>query len=146
MPSTRPPKILFCALLIAGTGLWAKPGHTEGALAIGQTGNIAADGIALGISADYRTRELARQQALQTCRNFQGAPERTRALCKLTEAFRKKCAAVALDPEAGTPGAGWAVAKSKDAAESEAMKRCRDSAGRDRREFCKVAASQCDKS
>jgi hypothetical protein len=145
MPSVLP-LTLFSAFLIAASGLWASPSRADAALAIGQTGNIASGGLAIGFAVDQPSMEQARQEALKQCRGFQGAPESTRALCKVSETFRKRCFAVALDPEDGTPGAGWNVAANKQAAETAAMKRCRDTAGSSRRQFCKIMKSQCDKS
>jgi hypothetical protein len=51
---------------------------------------------------------------------------------------------VAFDPQAGTPGAGWAVAPTREAAESQALAECIGVAGPGRRDFCKISDTGCD--
>jgi hypothetical protein len=58
--------------------------------------------------------------------------------------FSNKCAAVALDPKDGTPGAGWATGDTQTDADEEALARCRSAAGTNRRDFCKVIDRLCD--
>ena len=49
-----------------------------------------------------------------------------------------------MDPKAGTPGAGWAIAATNTIAEQRAMENCKATAGSDRREFCKIEVAKCD--
>jgi hypothetical protein len=106
------------------------------------SGDIAKDGYSLGIVTNRETETEAREGALDWCRNH-GSPV-TRANCAIISTFHRQCAAEALDPKAGTPGAGWAVALEKETAEKTAMANCRATAGRDRQNFCEVATSLCD--
>src|SRR5437762_3041154 len=89
----------------------------EGALAVGLPDDVARDGVAIGMSYNYRDRAGAEERALKECRSFVDAPESTRTLCKIIETFSSQCLAVSLDPKAGTPGVGWAIAPSKEEAE-----------------------------
>jgi hypothetical protein len=113
-----------------------------GALAIGQTEDLAKDGYSIGIAVNAASDTVAQRAALAWCRN-NGSPQ-TRAQCKVIEAFRNRCVAEANDPAPGTPGAGWAVGDDKKAAEEKAMEMCLATAGESRRLFCKVAQLLCD--
>jgi hypothetical protein len=115
-----------------------------GALAVGQTGNIRKDGLAIGFAVNRATKDRAEADALKQCLDFKAAPDRTRALCKIVQVYEKQCVAVALDPKNGTPGAGWAVMATKAEADNSAMGRCRDTAGKSRATFCAITVSRCD--
>jgi len=116
----------------------------DGAIAIGLPANVAKDGVAIGTSWNYANPEGAQARALEECRSFGDAPPDTRKLCKVVRTFKGACVAVAIDPEAGTPGVGWAVAPSKSGAEANAMQKCKNTAGRTRQGFCKVTVTNCD--
>ena len=58
--------------------------------------------------------------------------------------FKGECYAVSFDPKPGTPGAGWAIAATKETAEERALENCKATAGAARREFCKIEESKCD--
>src|ERR1700686_194764 len=103
---------------------------------------------------DRPDRDTARADALAGCRK---GPEKTaagaalddgnakaRARCEVVISFSNKCAAVALDPKDGTPGAGWATGNTQKEADEEALARCRSVAGAGRRDFCKVTNQTCD--
>ena len=49
-----------------------------------------------------------------------------------------------MDPKDATPGAGWAVAEDKATAGRNALAKCMETAGEDRRSYCKVTHSDCD--
>jgi hypothetical protein len=98
----------------------------------------------MGWALNYPTKEAAQAEALKRCRNFQDAPQSTKDLCRIVESFRQRCLAVALDPENGTTGLGWAVAKRQQEAEDLAMDRCMDTSTKQRREFCRVTLTRCD--
>ena len=115
-----------------------------GAMAIGETGNIAKDGVAVGAARNYENKDAAEARALKECLAFPDAPATTRTKCKIVASFEKRCYAVALDPKAGTPGFGWAVRASRSIAESAAMDDCRDTAGKARVKFCKITLLECD--
>ena len=135
------PRLAALALLAAA---WPHAGRADGALAIGLPGDVARQGVAMGWVINYPTRAEAQSQALRHCRDFKDAPEQTRDLCKVVDAFRDECLAIALDPEFGTPGVGWAVAGNSTNAERAAMEKCMATAGRERQGSCRVTIARCD--
>ena len=135
---------MFGVLGLLATLAWPHPGAAEGALAIGLPGDVAKEGVAIGWVINSDSEKTAQERALRVCNDFKDAPATTRALCKVMKTFRGECVAIALDPEAGTPGVGWAVAVNMQAAESGAMAGCAATAGAARRQFCKVTVLRCD--
>jgi hypothetical protein len=138
-----------CAIVLAGN-----PAHSTGAIAEGVAPGGVAQGYALSIRADRPDAETARNDALAGCRK---GPERVasgalpdagqakaRGKCEVVSTFSNQCASLALDPKDGTPGAGWATADTQQKADDEALARCQNTAGDDRREFCKVMNQLCD--
>lgn len=116
----------------------------EGALAVGRTGNVAADGVAIGGSFDKATRAEAIAAALEDCIN--SPTSRNRWRCKIVSTFTGQCYAVVFDPETGTPGAGWAVAPTLATARKQAMANCQATAEKDRSKFCRITdITACDK-
>jgi hypothetical protein len=118
--------------------------RAEGAVAIAAPSDVAKDGYSSGISYNYATAADAEARALKECRESRDSSPETRKLCKLVRTYRDQCVAVALDPEAGTPGAGWAIGDTKDLAERDALRSCEDTAGRNRQGKCLVTAVGCD--
>jgi hypothetical protein len=49
-----------------------------------------------------------------------------------------------VDPQSGTPCAGWVLGGSQQLADSQALARCRAKAGTERAEFCEVTDRFCD--
>jgi hypothetical protein len=138
-------RALIFLLLLSGAMLWSKPGAAEGALAIGLPANVSKDGFAYAYHIGKEPTDEARRSALKTCR--EPSPVKSaaaRALCTVIASFHDQCVAVAEDPQAGTPGVGWAIADSLRQAESEALAKCEATAGPGRRAACKVDNSQCD--
>ena len=127
-----------CAFFIA---VWPQGAAAEGAMALGVTGNITKDGYAIGININSSSEAEARDAALKYCKSH--GSDVARAKCEIFATFRDQCAAEAEDPQAGTPGAGWAIAADKSVAEKMAMMNCLATAG-DRGSFCKVVTSVCD--
>jgi hypothetical protein len=124
----------------------------EGAVAVGIAPSGPSTGYSFGVRVNEPTTEAARAGSLTGCK---GAPMssgtalasgavQARAQCAVVATFHNKCVTLAFDPNDGTPGAGWAVADSLKAADDEALRRCRSTAGSARREFCKVAVQKCD--
>jgi hypothetical protein len=134
--------VLF-ALTLAAPLMGPNPSVAEGALAVGSTGDVVRDGIAIGNGYNYATRDEATAAALQKCRDYKPAPKAA-AQCQIVGTYTRKCFAEALDPKAGTPGAGWAIELGKQKAASQALANCRATAGVNRRKFCKVVDSGCD--
>jgi hypothetical protein len=111
-------------------------------MAIGITGDIAKDGYSIGITTNDATEQQAKDTALQHCKTKGGPLSQSK--CEIIVTFQNMCAAEAEDPQAGTPGAGWAVGANKTAAEKMAMTNCLATAGKPRMQFCKIVTSVCD--
>jgi hypothetical protein len=117
--------------------------RADGALAIGLPSDVTRDGVAFGWAVRLPRAE-AERVALEQCRAARGVPDSARSLCRVFESFSGACVAVALDPEDGTPGFGWAVAPTKADADARALGDCQRTAGPARQAFCVVSASDCD--
>ena len=118
----------------------------EGALAIGTTGNIVADGVAIGGSVNNPSRGGAIAGALETCRS-QPDVQKAAEHCRIVRMFTGKCYAAAFDPKSGTPGFGWGLGPDVAVAKRQAMSHCRASAGKDRAQFCQIQENitACDR-
>jgi hypothetical protein len=136
-------KILAAATLLAGCAFSA-PAFAFGAVAIAEPSDVAKDGYSSGISYNFKTAVEAEERAHKECATTEDAPPATRQLCKVLRTFENQCVAVALDPQAGTPGAGWAIGDTSQVAKRDALQRCEDTAGSDRRGQCTITAEGCD--
>jgi hypothetical protein len=136
-------KVFAAAVLLAGCAFSA-PAFAFGAVAIAEPADVAKDGYSSGISYNFKTAVEAEDRAHRECATTQDAPPETRKLCKVLRTFENQCVAVALDPQAGTPGAGWAIGDTSQVAKRDALQRCEDTAGNDRRGQCKITAEGCD--
>ena len=116
-----------------------------GSIAVGAPARIEADGLAIGVSYGQETPQDAQALAIKRCKDFQDAPVETRDLCRVLETFSNQCVSVALDPKAGTPGWGWAVARESRDAEEGALRMCRSTAGQQRESYCATTNLRCDK-
>jgi hypothetical protein len=138
----------FCLLFtvtFAATILWSNHSSADGALAIGLPADVAKGGFAYGYMNNQASSEKASETALDTCRKpSPNKSETARKLCKVIKTYRNQCVAVAEDPQAGTPGVGWAVADDLHTAEAQALSKCEATAGPGRRAACKVDHSNCD--
>jgi len=147
MHSTDPTarRTLLAAAMLVGLLAWAGRSAADGALAVGEPADVAAEGFAYGYALDQPTAEKADADALRECRTpTQGIDPRAQALCKVVQAFKDQCFAVAMDPKDATPGVGWAVEGDKEAASRAALAKCVATAGDDRRDACEVTHSGCD--
>lgn len=135
--------ILAGAVICAAVHTITPAALAEGALAIGASGNFAKDGFAFGAAINKSSTDEASQQALATCKKYEGAPKMA-AICRVVMTFSRECYALAFDPKPGTPGVGWAISDDKVKAEERALKNCEVTAGAGRRDFCKVNQSYCD--
>jgi hypothetical protein len=129
--------------LVFGFMAEPSPARADGALAIGLPADVARDGVAFGWAVRLPRTE-AERVAVEQCRGVSGVAESTRSLCRVFESFSEACVAVALDPEDGTPGFGWAIAPTKSGAEAQAMGDCQRTAGAARQSFCAISVSDCD--
>lgn len=133
--------------LMAVTGL-ISPGLVslavaDGALAVGSTGNVSKDGIAIGTTINDETAEKASASALHACKTYEIA-KRAAAQCRVVGTFKEQCYSLAYDPKPGTPGAGWAIADTLVSAIERALGNCEATAGSSRRGYCAVAEARCD--
>ncbi len=136
-------RILAGAVLCGAVHAVTPSALGEGAIAIGASGNFAKDGFAFGAAVNKASADEAKQQAMATCKKYEGAPKMA-AICRVVMTFSQECYALAFDPKAGTPGVGWAISDDKVKAEERAQKNCEVTAGPGRRDFCKVNQSFCD--
>jgi hypothetical protein len=142
--NTMIPALLFSALLI-GVILSPRPAAAEGALAVGLPNNVAKQGFAYAYSTGKYSMDEASAEALKTCKEpaSNKSPE-ARAICAVIASFHDQCVAISEDPQAGTPGVGWAIADDLQTAEAQALAKCQETAGPKRRGACIVDNSRCD--
>jgi hypothetical protein len=136
-------QLIAAATLLAGIA-FGSTAYAAGAVAIAEPADVAEDGYAAGIAYRHKTQSDAEERAMRECQSVEDAPPSTRKLCRIVRTFEDQCAAIALDPKAGTPGAGWAVADSLADARTEATRRCEATAGAKRQGECRVTAEGCD--
>ena len=132
------------AFACAAAAVWPVAAGAEGALAIGKPADVASQGFAFGMISNVANTNQASDRALDLCKTAKGASKDARSTCQVVQTIHQQCAAVAMDPAKGTPGAGWAVANDKKTAESQALAQCYDTAGADRRSYCVISGSMCD--
>ncbi len=128
------------AVVIASPGL----ARAEGAMAVGIARGGVAKGYATGFAVNQPTVKAARSNAVEQCRRMKNSNNDARSGCEVVVTFHNKCVASAIDPESGTPGAGWGVGSTQQSADSQALARCRAKAGASRAEFCQVTDRFCD--
>jgi hypothetical protein len=138
-------KILLSAVLLALA--FTSPLRGEGALAVAIPDDGLSKGFAYGVHVNAEKVEDARKEAMATCqenvkKNQEAAKEKKikilPARCKVVEAFKKSCIAVALDTKG--QWAGWAIFKDEKTARARAIGRCKVGGI-----SCEVSELQCDK-
>jgi hypothetical protein len=138
-------KSIQIALLAAAlTALSWTAASAEGAIAVGEAGTAPRHEVAVGLSTDFPTARAAAADALARCKASSGVKASTLARCKVVQTFKKQCAAVAMDPKAGSNGFGFGIAKSRSQARSAAVVQCSQTAGPGRANACKVLGADCD--
>jgi len=130
--------------LLALTALATQPSWAISAFAAGVPDDVAKDGVALGEGHNFTSRDEAESRAINECRANKDSSDAVHALCKIIDHFDNRCFAASLDPKAGTPGWGWAIADTAQQANDRALEMCRQSAGGDRAPYCVVSQSACD--
>ena len=135
---------LSAALVLAALPNVWHPALADGAIAVGVPASVVENGYAYGRTTNSESTKIASDHALKNCQSAKDATQVARDLCVVVMTFRNQCVALALDPKAGTPGAGWAIANSKEEAETQAMAQCFATAGPNRRNACKNSDSACD--
>jgi hypothetical protein len=134
--------VLASVIPVAVTG--GDVANAEGALAVGIARGGIAKGYATGFSINQPTVKAARSNAVEQCKRTKSSNADAKSGCEVVVTFRNKCVAVAIDPQRDTPGAGWGVGATQDAADSQALARCHAKAGSERAEFCEVTDRYCD--
>ena len=109
-----------------------------GAVAVGEPADISKDGVAIFTFVNASSAEAAKQKALEGCKGLPNASSTSKALCKVMATFENQCVAQSLDPENGTPGFGWAMARNSRMAKEQALANCRDTAGPTRQDKCVI--------
>jgi hypothetical protein len=132
--------------LLCGGVLGPSQSRADGALAVGLPPDVVKGGFTYGYSNNNADANHAEAKALDACRTTKDAANdvKLRSLCKVIQDYSNQCVAVAMDPAAGTPGVGWAVANDLLTAERQALGKCMDTAGPARRAACVVDHSSCD--
>jgi Domain of unknown function (DUF4189) len=131
----------FAALVLVAA---ISPAGAEGAMAAGIARGGVAKGYSTGFAINQSSVNAARTNAVEACRKTKNSNAEARSRCEVVVTFRNKCVASAIDPKERTPGAGWGTGETQKAADSQALARCRATAGADRAEFCEVADRHCD--
>jgi hypothetical protein len=136
-----PGAAIFSIFMLASASCLA-----AGAVAVGLPADISKDGVAIFTYVNADSSGKAKQKALAGCKDLQSASATSRALCKIAATFENQCVAQALDPQNGTPGFGWAMARNSKSAKEQALSNCRDTAGADRQDACVVGEKDlwCD--
>jgi hypothetical protein len=138
-------KSIQIALLAAAlTALSWTAASADGAIAVGQTGTAPRHEVAVGLSTDFANPNAAAADALARCKSSAGVKASTLRRCKVVQTFKNKCAAVAMDPLAGSNGFGYGIASSKTRARNTAIAQCAQTAGRNRASACRILGTECD--
>ncbi|MCW5679713.1 MAG: DUF4189 domain-containing protein [Xanthobacteraceae bacterium] len=135
---------IFAVSIVASAFAFSGTARAEGALALGLIKEDLSRGFAAGWGTNYPTAERASSEALTRCQNEQTAPPNIRALCRIIGTFRDQCVSIAIDPEAGETGTGWAIAPTRSDADAQALADCRKTAGQGREQYCRIATGGCD--
>jgi hypothetical protein len=132
--------------LVCGGAVLPTAGHAAGALAVALPPDVAKGGFSYGYSNGNDDTATAEGKALNACRTTKDAANdaKLRNLCKVILDYANQCIAVSMDPAAGTPGVGWAIASDKRTAEHDALIKCEATAGPGRAAACVVDHSGCD--
>ncbi len=124
----------------------ALPADAHGAVAVGgNPADVAKNGIAIGISKDDDTKELAEAGAVEQCKAFHGKnPAQTAARCAVVANFDHAWAVIAMDPKPQSAGFGWSIDPDKATAERNAMNQCKASSPDERKRFCALTGELQD--
>ncbi len=138
-------RIILGAMALAA--ILAQVDHcvAAGAVAVGVPSDVAKQGVSVGTVTNYKTMDEAKSKAVANCKLTGSAI--SKALCKVVVTFQNKCVATTIDPRVGTPGYGWAIADTSQAASKKAMANCRDSDGPALKSGCQLGGTHpilCD--
>jgi hypothetical protein len=133
--------VVLGALALAAVLVETGASVADGAVAIGLPADVAEDGVSMGYATGLPMDE-AKAIAIERCKANGSAT--SMPLCKVVATFRNQCVALAIDPEVGTPGFGWAVADDGQVAKNQALANCQSIAGETRRGACQLGDYGCD--
>lgn len=119
------------------------PAFAQSSVVVGIPGDVVRYGVSFGVAVNQADHDAADEVAMAHCRNGPDVTPTVRDLCRPVARFDNRCVAVSLDPRAGTPGFGWAIADVQDDADAEALAGCRKTDG-DQGEACVITLRMCD--
>jgi hypothetical protein len=131
-------------LFLAAQVVWVAAAHAAGAVAVGVAPGGAQKGFSYGLNSNQANDADAQASALNGCRTSKESNKQAQARCVLIGTYTDQCATIAMDPKAGTPGVGWAVAADTATANKLALASCEATAGPGREGTCKVFSTRCD--
>jgi len=105
------------ALSIIGAAPGSSTAIAEGALVAG----ITADDVAIGYSASWAGKDLARQKAFEECQNAAHSDQVKRS-CDLIADMHRECVAMAFG---NSMNYGWGMDPNLDVARKKALEMCR---------------------
>jgi tetratricopeptide (TPR) repeat protein len=135
-------------LLIVAAALWAAPllphpAGAEGAIALGQTDKISADGLAFGAHYNDFDRNRTVGQAAAECTQSP-VSEAARKACKIIGTFHDQCFSLTQDAKVSPHGVGLALAENRKRADVMALDQCRKMARAANSKACAVLRNGCD--
>ena len=111
--------------------------RAAGAIAVGETDDLARDGYAFGVDYNDLRDSAAADLAVASCRATQA---RAHDKCAVVKTFHDECFAFAMDSKLAPRGVEWALALTREAAKAQALSQCRAAAGRE----CFLGLNGCD--
>ena len=124
--------------------LWVTTAGAAGSIAIGVAPGGPQAGFAYGLNSNKAGDDAAAEDAKSACGKATESNAKARSRCMTVGTFTNQCAAVAMDPKDGTPGAGWAINVDSATTNKLALASCEATAGPGRTGTCKVSATRCD--
>jgi len=128
--------------LLAAATLCPIRADAAGAVAEGIAPGGPQRGYSVGLATNYADEKQAKERAVAECKKQGNLASQQQ--CHVVATFTNQCATSVEDPKPGTPGVGWAVQATQQAADAEAITRCKSTAGRDRQAFCTSIIRRCD--
>jgi uncharacterized protein DUF4189 len=134
-------KLLY---IILATAITVSPNMSlaAGAVVEGIAPGGAQNGYSIGFNVNSANENAAKKSAMAACKT-QGN-KASQKECRVVKTFVDQCVTATQDPKPGTPGVGWAVKPTKQEADAEALSHCRDTAGKERQDYCTDSTTKCD--
>ena len=134
---------IWIAASAAALCIISAPAFAQSSIVIGLPDDVVEFGVSFGVAVNQPNHKAADAVATQKCRTGPDVTPTVRDLCKVVARFDNRCMAVSLDPRAGTPGFGWAIADIQKDADEEALANCRKTDG-DQGAACVITLRMCD--